>query len=284
MWVIALPSFCVLLGILGGWFGPIRLRRDATIDPDAMRPDLMRPETMRPEDTSAGVLPARWTLRDAWIGFLLYFLASLVAGAVLGSAGLDLAEPGAIFAGLLVAAVPPVAYLLSFARRVRRRSYRSLGWLPLAPRNVLSVVCILLFAFVPLLESSIVWQLSVKAAFGDFFDSQVPINSFALAAENRDIVGLLLIGVSAMVVAPLWEEFFFRGVLYEALLRWVGVIGAGLLSAALFGVLHAGAAIGPVTCVGLLLAWIYHSTGNLWCCVVFHALFNGVNLMLLLLP
>ena len=86
-----------------------------------------------------------------------------------------------------------------------------------------------------------------------------------------------------MGLAPFFEETVFRGVMLPLFVRRFG-LGAGvLLTSALFAGIHMNLqATAPlfVVAVGCSLAYVY--TGSLWVPVTMHALFNGINLLFLL--
>lgn len=95
---------------------------------------------------------------------------------------------------------------------------------------------------------------------------------------------LLLIIFFTVVCAPFFEELFFRGFLYNALRRRLGFGAAAVLSAALFSVIHqVNANLLPLFVLGLLFAWLYERTGRLVAPMAFHAVFNGISLLLFLL-
>ena len=89
---------------------------------------------------------------------------------------------------------------------------------------------------------------------------------------------------SAMIVigAPVSEEFLFRGFMFGGLLRW-GFWPAAALSSLLFTLLHfdPGSVI-PFFCIGLAMCWLFRSRGTLWDSMIFHGLFNGTSLVILL--
>ncbi len=90
--------------------------------------------------------------------------------------------------------------------------------------------------------------------------------------------------VLAVGLAPLFEETVFRGILLPLLARRFGVGAGVLLTSALFAGIHMHLySTAPlfVIAVGFALAYVY--TGSLWVPVTMHALFNGVNLVFLLL-
>ncbi|HEX2194551.1 MAG TPA: type II CAAX endopeptidase family protein [Candidatus Limnocylindria bacterium] len=101
------------------------------------------------------------------------------------------------------------------------------------------------------------------------------------ALERADPVVLL---VALVLVAPVAEEIFFRGVAYNAWLREYGQRRALYGSALLFGLIH-GSLFGflPIVVLGVLLAMLYRSTGSLPATMALHAGFNGITAALALL-
>jgi len=97
-----------------------------------------------------------------------------------------------------------------------------------------------------------------------------------------------LIALLAVATAPLAEELIYRGVLYSALQRALGVTGAVLLVLALFTIVHVPQYwpnYGVIAAVGLLsisLTVIRAYTNRLFPCVVIHLVFNGIQAVLLL--
>ena len=87
-------------------------------------------------------------------------------------------------------------------------------------------------------------------------------------------IELLLFFLTGVLVAPVAEELFFRGILYRYFRRW-GVAMALAASTALFVVLHAHRGL-PLTQIvgGLLFAVAYESSGNLMVPITIHALGN----------
>lgn len=103
---------------------------------------------------------------------------------------------------------------------------------------------------------------------------------------RRDLVAAALVVVSAVVVAPLTEEFFFRRILQGWLEKHFadesGVAVA--LSAIAFASAHAGQGLAflPLFPLALVLGLIAERTGSIVPCVLLHAMFNAVSVFLLL--
>jgi membrane protease YdiL (CAAX protease family) len=105
-------------------------------------------------------------------------------------------------------------------------------------------------------------------------------------AWGAELAGLL---ISAVLVAPVLEEFFFRGLVQTWLLavwggakRWPVVLTA----AAVFSVVHLGAvtwhALPGLFVLGIVLGWLYERTGSLLPAVLVHMAFNGFNVAFVL--
>jgi membrane protease YdiL (CAAX protease family) len=86
----------------------------------------------------------------------------------------------------------------------------------------------------------------------------------------------------AIVLAPVAEEFMFRGVLFPFIkqlgypkLAWFGV-------SFLFALIHVNApTLLPLFVLALVLTWLYQKTGCLLAPIVAHSLFNTANLIIL---
>jgi membrane protease YdiL (CAAX protease family) len=101
------------------------------------------------------------------------------------------------------------------------------------------------------------------------------------ALSNADPVVLV---VAIVVVAPIAEELFFRGVVFNAWEREYGVSRAVLGSAVLFAVIHGSPFLIPsILALGIVLALVYRSTRSLAATITLHAVFNGITVLLALL-
>jgi membrane protease YdiL (CAAX protease family) len=91
---------------------------------------------------------------------------------------------------------------------------------------------------------------------------------------------LLLTAVLICVVAPICEEFLFRGLIFRALCNWRGVWPAAAITGLLFGAVHAGSApvvdLVPLAALGFALCVLYRATGSLYPCIAVHALNNSL--------
>ena len=84
------------------------------------------------------------------------------------------------------------------------------------------------------------------------------------------------LGFTAVICAPLAEEYLFRGLLYRALDREWGGWRAVLASAGFFAIYHPVTSWLPVAAVGVACALLFKQYRRLWPCVVLHTVYNAV--------
>jgi uncharacterized protein len=101
--------------------------------------------------------------------------------------------------------------------------------------------------------------------------------------DFADDLGPLWIQVLLIAIAaPIGEEVCFRGMLFGGLRERLPMWAAGLISAALFGLLHVTTGISvvpPLIGFGFLLALVYERTGSVVPCILLHMLNNSVALL-----
>ena len=104
-----------------------------------------------------------------------------------------------------------------------------------------------------------------------------------LVLGSQDPLALFLLGLTAVVLAPLFEETIFRGALLPVLAKRWGTAGGVVLSALLFAMAHISIGeLAPLTVLGIGLALVRVSTGRLLPSVLMHALWNAITFLNLL--
>lgn len=89
--------------------------------------------------------------------------------------------------------------------------------------------------------------------------------------------------IATVIVAPLAEETFFRGVAFTAWAREYGFRRALIASALLFAAIHGSlVALLPIFGLGIALALLYRRTGSLPASMAMHATFNAISVALVL--
>jgi membrane protease YdiL (CAAX protease family) len=93
---------------------------------------------------------------------------------------------------------------------------------------------------------------------------------------------VIAFGALAAVAAPIAEELVFRGFLFNAILRYTPMWLAAAISGALFGLSHGSlSAALPLAGAGVVLAYVYYTSGSLTAAMVTHGLFNLINVLLI---
>lgn len=112
----------------------------------------------------------------------------------------------------------------------------------------------------------------------DLYKSFNTVND--LAPDNLFCAGVLLFQL--VIIAPLFEEFWFRGIVLESL-RPYGNGFAIFVSGILFGMTHANfSQFFYATVLGICLGYIAVSTNSIVTTTIMHAMFNGISGLLLL--
>jgi membrane protease YdiL (CAAX protease family) len=90
----------------------------------------------------------------------------------------------------------------------------------------------------------------------------------------------LLSAALTCVIAPICEEFLFRGFIFTSLRNWRGTWPAALLTGLLFGAVHVGSApaldLVPLAALGVALCLLYRYSGSLYPCIVVHSVNNSI--------
>jgi membrane protease YdiL (CAAX protease family) len=97
---------------------------------------------------------------------------------------------------------------------------------------------------------------------------------------DKSSLALVCVGILVCVIAPLAEEFFFRGFFFTALRSWKGIWPAALVTGLIFGGIHAGSSnvafLVPLAFFGFSLCLLYAKTGSLYPCIGIHAANNSI--------
>jgi membrane protease YdiL (CAAX protease family) len=107
-----------------------------------------------------------------------------------------------------------------------------------------------------------------------------------LAEIMGDLLGSSWPGVLVVVlVAPITEEPFFRGILLGGFRQNYRPITAMVLSALLFGLVHMNPwQFVSAFLLGLVFSWWLLRTDSLWPCLYGHALSNGLSMAMVIFP
>jgi len=214
-----------------------------------------------------------WRMSDVLVGFAPDISMSVCA-ALINPAWLWVGPPWI----WLPFAVTQMAWMLFYPLWIVRRRAR-LPRLP-RPRTVFVEALFALLATAVVMVVLIAVFSALFYLFGDRATTTMPWKPIAASPNWYDSLGLLLLG---LLMAPVAEEVFFRGMLYNALRRRLHVVVAAPVQAIIFGLSHH---FGPadttgVALIGLALALLYEWRKTLVAPVLMHALVNALAMVIM---
>ncbi len=104
----------------------------------------------------------------------------------------------------------------------------------------------------------------------------------ALHESIQPLGVVIALWIGAIVLAPVAEELFFRGLVQTWLVNVLGTRRAAIaLSSVIFAAIHFGQphAVAALFVLGALMGYAYERTGSLWPSVMIHAAFNAKTLV-----
>jgi membrane protease YdiL (CAAX protease family) len=212
-----------------------------------------------PNETQEYSVP--WSAPEGWLSvFLLILLNVGLLLVVSRNPGLQLAQSALVVLAEL-AYILPVVVILAWKRIPwRHLGFGKFEW------STLGIGCGLLIGGYGII---IVHNLVVTALGIDIQGDKI-VDIFSAI----DSPGWLILAL--VVVAPLVEEVFFRGFLFQGFRKKYGWVGAMLLSSAIFAAAH----LDPVTLIptfvlGIVLSYVYHRSNSVWPGVILHFLINA---------
>jgi membrane protease YdiL (CAAX protease family) len=244
--------------------------------PPPVAPTVSAPPPDPPELPEGAPRPAPrwppWTAPVALIaGFGAAIFAYVLLGVVAAAAGADPDHPpsGVDIAATVIQDLALIGSAVVFARMTSRPRPWHFG---LRPTRWGVAVAWVVTGFVAFIVFSAIWVTALGIHQRDDLPKQ-------LGAGNGPLA-LAAVALLVCVIAPIAEEFFFRGYFFTALRSWKGVWPAAIITGVVFGAIHAGSApvgyLVPLAVFGIVLCVVYWRTGSLYPCISLHALNNSL--------
>ena len=229
------------------------------------------------------VRTSEFSSTDLMICFALAgFLAWLVGWAAISHASGKPATPTITpdkvlpAATLFLAPVAGIAVLL-WARGVNLAQLFGLAQVSLV-RVVVLGIALVLAAFPLVVVSGGLVQLVLR----ETAQEQELVALFREVTRNADGPAMFKIALAGTIIAPLTEEFLFRGYFYGVFKRFFGPPFAVPFTAILFAAVHLNLTSLPALFVlAICLTLAYEHTGSLLVPIMMHAFFNSTQLALL---
>lgn len=232
----------------------------------------MTDHSLELQQIEAGYVPGRvpWSWREVLFALLIAIaptlaltLLSLASGTSSGAT--DKASAGA--AALIVAFTLIIdLWYVAWAWRFSLRKF-SLRWASWGFRG-------------PTLDTIWLIPLSLVIVYVVEFVNDYLINppqQKFVSIFPHTAAGTILFVTLSCVIAPVLEETFFRGFVFQGLARKFGPVWGAIASAAIFSAVHMQATVFiPLFVLGLLLCWVFYRTGSLWANIILHATFNTI--------
>jgi membrane protease YdiL (CAAX protease family) len=131
--------------------------------------------------------------------------------------------------------------------------------------------------------SALLWMLAAIAAYYVIVVVYVLVVGEPKQEDIAKGFGAVPVQILLIVIAaPVSEEICFRGMLFGGLRERLPKLGAALISAVIFGGLHATtgvSAVPPLIAFGFLLALLYEKTGSVVPGILLHMLNNSAALL-----
>ena len=234
-----------------------------TPPPPAERPEL--PEGLAP----------RWPVWYAWVGFVVALVGTLIAVGIVavatGASSDDENPTFTVVATLLQSLIfiGTAVLFASFTRKPapwqfglrRTRLWPAVGWAALGLFSFYLFAAVYTAAVHPDAEQTVAQDLGA----------------------DEGTFGLIAAGFMVVCVAPVAEEFFFRGFFYRALRSRFSILPAAAIDGGLFGLIHFSGSgtdglliLPPLAALGFMFCLVYEKTGSLYPVIALHALNNAL--------
>ncbi len=234
-----------------------------TPPPPAERPEL--PEGLAP----------RWPVWYAWVGFVVALVGTLIAVgivAVATGASADDENPTFTVVATLMQSLIFIGTAVLFASFTRKpapwqfglrrtRLWPAVGWAALGLFSFYLFAAVYTAAVQPDAEQTVAQDLGA----------------------DEGTFGLIAAGFMVVCVAPVAEEFFFRGFFYRALRSRFSILAAAAIDGGLFGLIHFSGSgtdglliLPPLAALGFMFCLVYEKTGSLYPVIALHGLNNAL--------
>jgi membrane protease YdiL (CAAX protease family) len=206
-------------------------------------------------------------------GFAITLVLSVIAGLIAAAAGADIENetpPGLVVALTLLQAVVLCGTAIVLAGRTRKPQPWHFGLRRAPFGQAVGWAALGLFAFFV----AVIIYTALVAPEGEQSVTE------DLGADESTLA-LVAAGLVVIVVAPIAEEFFFRGFFYRALRSKLGVLAAASIDGLVFGLIHFTGSetlelLPILALLGLMFCLVYEKTGTLYTVIALHAVNNSI--------
>ena len=194
----------------------------------------------------------------------------------------ELSQSLKIFFGYLFMAIPPLGIVYYQIKSLNgqftfKKDYLQFNFLPIKYAIIQGIRGWL--TIVP-------FVLLISLIMNSLIDNQNGSNPLLeiVLNKNNNYLSFFLLFVTTTLLAPLFEEIIFRGILLPTLSRDFGVISGIIVSAFIFALAHLSLGeMPPLFVLGIGLGITRIASGSLFSSVIMHSLWNGLTFLNLFL-
>jgi membrane protease YdiL (CAAX protease family) len=227
----------------------------------------------------------KWTVRDVFLAIIfliviltgVYFLYGKIVSVLNPGNQVDITNVTNISFSVLysIQVLLMVGTVWFFAIYWRRSTHRDLG---LTYYSFIKTMWYSFLALLVILGINFVYVFIVT----NFLKIAPPENKIAELLINKSVSSIILLVVVSLI-APICEEIFFRGFIFQAFKKKWGVFAGLFISSFLFSAAHLELYnFMPLFAIGWVLAYIFQKTKSLFPVIFLHAVYNLLMILLLL--
>jgi membrane protease YdiL (CAAX protease family) len=141
---------------------------------------------------------------------------------------------------------------------------------------------VLFFLFLMLIPSQLMELLKLQDWIAEMTGAPV-LQDVVTTIRDGDFNTRIVMVIMAVIVAPITEEIYFRGFVYNILKKWSGVLPAAIASSFFFSIVHTSLTQAiPLFLFAMVQCWAYEKARSLWLPITLHMLFNGISCLAIL--
>jgi membrane protease YdiL (CAAX protease family) len=228
-------------------------------------------------------LTAIYYAAQAIVSFIIGIIAAFpIIGEILSAGNLDLTQMLEETARAVIPLVPlillcavavtvPLYYLI-----YRNRKQELLAFISVRSIGAVSIPVLIIFGIS--MNFIVEWLLSLVGGlelFAPVFEKYGELTQYITGGNF--ILSLLAVGI----VAPVFEEILFRGLIFGELRKVTQVRAALFIQAVLFGVYHLDIIQGSYAfLIGILLGYVYYRSNSILAPIIVHAAVNTTSIIL----
>ncbi len=193
----------------------------------------------------------------------------------------ELSQSLKIFFGYLFMAIPPLFIVYYQIKSLNgeftlKKDYLQFKFLPMKDAIIQGIKGWL---------SIVPFVLLISLVMNIFIENQNGSNPLLeIVLNNNNYLSFILLFLTTTLLAPLFEEIIFRGILLPTLSRDFGVISGIIISAFVFALAHLSLGeMLPLFVLGIGLGATRIASGSLFSSVIMHSLWNGLTFLNLFL-